>query len=167
MWVKRRACVRACGVTCQVLKHKSTANAPSLSSYSYIHEKINTLVLGRGGCWWREGCKQRVGTIMAHSWVALSLKWVSEWERKRERGRERAIEFCHLFGHWWTHLCSSASVAGPISAERRYTATQDHLGRAGQTGTYMCNKKKIKKLICGKELAQRTSDGRGDGSCCF
>lgn len=34
--------MRACAVTCQALKPKSTANALSLSSYSYIHEKINT-----------------------------------------------------------------------------------------------------------------------------
>lgn len=32
----------ACAATCQALKSKSKANAPSLSSYSYIHEKINS-----------------------------------------------------------------------------------------------------------------------------
>lgn len=71
------------------------------------------------------------------------------------------IDFCHLFGHRRTHLCSSALVAGSISAERRYTAMLDHLERAGQTGTYTCSKK-IKKIISAKERVERTSDGSGE-----
>lgn len=40
----------------QALTPKSKANAPSLSSYSYIHEKINTRASGRGERrWWRRG----------------------------------------------------------------------------------------------------------------
>lgn len=82
---------------------------------------------------------------------SLPLSWVSE------QMRVWVIEFCHLSDQWWTHLCSPASAAGSICAERRCTAMLDPLERAGQTGIYVHRN----QINC-KELVKRTSDGRGD-----
>lgn len=94
----------------------SKANAPRLSSYSYIHEKINRGFwsgAGVGGVWVTEG-QMGFSSLCVTSAPEL---------------------YAHLSGRRGTRLCSSASAAGSTCAERRCTATPGHLGRAGPTGT--------------------------------
>lgn len=159
-WVRERVCMRASAVTCQALKPKSKANAPSLSSYSYIHEKINTRASDRGERWWRGGGWVGAGTSRRGSWLSLfpqlpfRLTWCPPAARLDTLNRGFslscvkwvklshvcAVRVSHLSGHWWTRLCSFASAAGSTCAERRCTAMLGRLEHAGQRGTYMCKK---------------------------
>lgn len=75
-----------CAVICQALKPKSKANAPSISSYSYIHEKINTRASGRGGCWrrgrgWYESERQLALALPSATLSRLPSAWLGTLNR--------------------------------------------------------------------------------------